>query len=223
VKKPASTKARALRAKLAALAERGIDGERASATAKLARLDAKFDFTQADVSKDDIFRGQFARSGKAQLVRRFDDDAIANACKWAIEQATGIRCLYRDGLTLWAEATAGTVRQLDRIAATIAESFAALWARFGSAPGVHPADRPTFLIGLYDGMMQEDRFGQALPKRPGAAVVGKAKRKAVNHAPGLNLHPYTIGRQLGASIRFAVPLPELTAQLESKIAAALPA
>ncbi len=223
MKKPASTKARALRAKLAALAERGIDGERASAAAKLAKLEARFDFTLPDVSKDDIFRGQFTPSAKAQAVRRFDDDAIANACKWAIEQSTGIRCLYRDGLTLWADATAATARQLERIAATIAEAFAALWARYGATPGVHPADRATFLIGLYDGMMQEDRFGQALPSRPGAVAVGKAKRKALAHAPGVALHPYTLGRQLGAGIRFATPLPDLTAQLETKLTAALPA
>ena len=221
--KPATRKLRELLAKLEALAAApGTPEEGAAAAAKVAKLRARYDFTVPDISKDDLFRGKFQRSASAVPVARLADVEIANSVKWAIEAATGIPCIFRDA-ELLAEATPGTARKLGQIAATITEGFSALWSRFGSAPGVHPADRGNFIAGLYDGMMNEQRTGQALPLR----AVGtdrravRAKRRALNHAPGLNLHPYSVAVDLGRQIRFSVPLSEITNQLETALCAQL--
>jgi len=216
--KPANAKARALLIKLQALADRGIDGERIAAQNKIVRLKARFDFTGADPAEPpDLFMGNFQHGSKARKVYTFKrhEFDVANCVKWAIESAAKIPCVYRDG-ELLAEAAPGTVRRLTEIAAHIAHSFQALLDQFGAVAGVGANDRAVFVMGLYDGMMNEARdAGQRLPGRAPARKRPKAKRAAVPPDSGLHIHPYTVALGLGKKIRFSVPLEQITAELEA--------
>jgi hypothetical protein len=219
--RPANTKARVLLAKLQALAERGIDGERISAQNKIARLKARFDFGAPDPAQTpDLFSGSFKRSTTARRVCSFaaGEFDLANSVKWAIESATKIPCVYRNG-ELLAEATPPTIRRLTEIADHIAHSFRALLEKFGAIDGVSTQDRGVFVMGLYDGMMNEQRnVGQRLPSRAKATKTRKAKKKVVTHTPntpGLHIHPYTVALSLGKQIRFSAPLEQITAELEA--------
>jgi hypothetical protein len=215
--KPATTKARAMLKKLEALAERGIDGERLAARRKIARLKARFDFSgPAPAETPDLFRGAFRRSSTARRIWSFGDTEfdVANSVKWAIETATGIYCLYRERVLL-AEAAPGTANRLAAIAEQIAHSFRALIARFSVVDGVSAADRGVFVMGLYDGMMNELRdVGQPLPSRPGLKRKARARKPALSPATGLHVHPYTLAVGLGRQIRFSVPLQQIAAELE---------
>lgn len=216
--KPANSRARALLKKLQALAERGIDGEKIAAQRKLDRLKAQFDFTVPDSSGAlDLFVGRFTHSGTARLIYSFGrhENDVANAVKWAIESAANITCIYRN-TDLLAEATPATARKLAEIAGHIANSFRALVDKFGAIDGVNANDRGVFVMGLYDGMMNESRnAGQRLPGRAGPKKMRKAKKGSVTHAPGLGIHPYTVALSLGKQIRFSAPLEQITAELEA--------
>ena len=218
--KPANAKARELLEKLQALAERGIDGERTAAQYKLARLKARFDFSGAQpVETPDLFQGSFKRARKALWVYTFGvkDFDVANSVKWAIESATHIPCVWRNG-DLMAEATPGTAKKLTEIAEHIAGSFYALLEQFGGVAGVTKEDRGVFVMGLYDGMMNEARsVGQRLPSRNGLKKTRKPKRGEAPPAPGLNIHPYTVGLGLGKQIRFSVPLEQIAAELAAVV------
>ncbi len=216
--KTANAKARALLEKLQALADRGIDGEKASAQRKLARLKARIDFSApAPEETPDLFLGNFKRSSTARSIYSFGSHEfdVANSVKWAIEAATKIPCMYRGG-DLLAEATLSTTRRLTDIANHIAHSFRTLIDQFAAIDGVSVTDRGVFVMGLYDGMMNETRnAGQRLPSRPGSKKMRKGKKHAVAHAPGLHIHPYTIALSLGKQIRFSAPLDQIAAELET--------
>jgi hypothetical protein len=216
--RPATPKARALFKKLQALAEQGIDGEKTSAQRKLSRLKARFDFTAPDpTDAPDLFSGAFKRSTTARLVYTFGahEFDVANSVKWAIESATNIQCVYRNG-SLMAEATASTVKRLTEIAVHIAESFRALIDKYSGIDGVSANDRVVFVMGLYDGMMNETRnVGQRLPTRGKVTKKRKPKPGAVGHPSGLHIHPYTVALSLGKQIRFSAPLEQITAELEA--------
>ena len=221
--RPANSKARALLKKLQALAEQGIDGEKISARDKIARLKARFDFTLPDPAETpDLFSGSFKRSTKARWIYSFDGHEydVANSVKWAIETATKIPCLHRNG-DLLAEAAPGTARRLTDIAGHIAQSFRCLLDKFGAVDGVSANDRGAFVMGLYDGMMNETRAtGQRLPGRfrptkRGNAKPRKAKTEAATHASGLHLHPYSVALSLGKQIRFSAPVEQITAELDA--------
>lgn len=216
--KPASVKARALLKKLQTLAERGIDGERLAAQRKIVRLKARFDFTASDPAETpDLFAGSFKPASKARRIYSFSagEFDVANAVKWAIESATKITCVYRRG-GLWAEASASTANKLTEIALHIANSFHTLADQFGAVDGVNRNDRVAFVMGLYDGMMNDLRnAGQRLPSRAGRTKTRKSKKKPVTGAAGLNLHPYSVALSLGKQIRFSAPLEQITAELEA--------
>jgi hypothetical protein len=225
--RPANARARALLKKLQALAERGVDGERAAAVEKLARLKARFDFTATsgvDPTHFGLFAGQFTRSATARRIHQFGphETDVANSVKWAIESGTRIVCVYRNG-DLFAEANPATTRRLQEIAGQIAGSFGALLREFGGIAGVDEKDRGVFVMGLYDGMMNETRvIGQRLPTRPSAKPLRKGKKalkKAAGAAPGagLHLHPYSLGLGLGKQIRLATPLAQITAELAAVV------
>jgi hypothetical protein len=215
--KPASTKARAVLRKLQALAERGVDGEKFVAQRKIARLKARFDFDAPGPAETlDLFQGVFKRSSKARWIYSFTPSEfdVANQVKWAIETATGIPCLYRD-CDLLAEASPSTANRLAGIAEHISQSFRALVAKFGALNGVSVADRGVFVMGLYDGMMNDLRdMGQPLPSRPGLRRRGRVKKPAGTPATGLHVHPYTLAVGLGKQIRFSVPLQEVAGELD---------
>lgn len=216
--KPATERICVLRAKLQALAERGVNGEKIAAQAKLKRLEARYDFTKPVLQTADIFAGTFRKSTTASPVMTYTatDFDIVNSVKWAVEASTGIQCLFRDN-RLMAAATPETAQRLTAIASTVSSSFNGLWTTFKSAPGVAMADRGNFILGLYEGMMGEERHGERLPSRVTDTKSGKAKRRAVGHVAGLNLHPYSVAVDLGKQIRFSVPLDDITGQLERTI------
>jgi len=216
--KPASLKALALLTKLQALAEQGIDGEKIAAQNKIARLKARFDFTApAAAETPDLFFGKFKRSTTARRIYSFagNEFDVANSVKWAIESATKIQCVYRDG-DLLAEATLSTANRLTEIAVHIAHSFRSLLDKFNAIDGISVEDRGVFVMGLYDGMMNDARLaGQRLPSRAGAKKIPKMKKRAVSRVPGLHIHPYTVALSLGKQIRFSAPLEQITAELEA--------
>ena len=214
-KPPAPPKARELKAKLEALAERGVNGEAKVAKAKLRRLLKRYDFTVENNGGTDIFNGVFVPArGEAAPVICFavEDFDIANAVKWAIENATKIRCLFRNG-QLMAEAAPTTAARLHGIAATIAGSFAQLWAQFKATPGVSPADRANFILGLYEGMMDETRRGEALPSRAHQEKIKRARKRDLARPAGLALHPYTVAARLGRQVRFSTAIEEIAGEL----------
>jgi hypothetical protein len=215
--KPPNEKARALFRKLQALAERGVDGEKISAQKKLARLKARFDFAGPNPSETpDLFHGNFKRASKARFIYAFGskDFDIANSVKWAIETATNIQCVYREG-DLLAEATPSTANRLVKVATHIACSFRTLVDKFSAIGGLATTYRSAFVMGLYDGMMNDSRnAGQRLPSRAGRTKVRKGKKPAVAAAE-LHVHPYTVALSLGRQIRFSAPLEEITAELEA--------
>ena len=222
---PANTKAWAMLRKLQALAERGIDGEKLAAQRKIARLKARFNFDAPEpVEPLDLFRGTFKRSTKAKWICSFPpaEFDVANAVKWAIESATGIRCWHRNR-DLLAEAAPSTAKRLVDIAAHIAQSFRGLTAKFSTTNGVSPADRGVFIMGSYDGMMNDSRdVGQPLPGRPGTRKRAKVKKPPAAPATGLHLHPYSFAVSLGRQIRFCVPLQEIAAELDGLTRPKLP-
>ena len=216
---PASSKARALLKKLEALAERGIDGEKLAARRKLARLKARFDFSQpgeaGEAGAPHLFFGDFKPSRTARKIYSFGahEFDVANSVKWAIESAAKVTCVYRHG-DLLAEAAAPTARKLAEIAGYIANSFRALIEHFGALDGATAGDRNVFVMGLYDGMMGETRHtGDRLPGRSQGKKTRKTKKVSPPHAAGLHVHPYTVGLSLGRQIRFSAPLEQITAEL----------
>jgi len=227
-RKPATPRLRDLRDKLKALAERGINGERDAAILKLARLESKVDFTGPDTRGPDLFAGAFTpATDQAHPIITFEekDYDIGNAVKWAIESATQVRCLYH-GTELLANATSDTANRLHDIAATISAEFGQLWQQFSQAPGVNPMDRANFILGLYEGMMDEARSGEQLPRRaqPRKAKRGQSKGNEVKKPlpPGtIALHPYTVAVNLGKQIRFSVPITEIAGNLDRDVKAAL--
>jgi len=214
--KHANAKIWALFRKLQALAERGVDGEKTAAERKLARLKVRYDFhAPADDGAPDLFSGRFARSSAGRPIYSFSSGEldIATSVKWAIESATKIHCVHR-GADLLAEATPAAARRLREICHYIAQSFRALLAGFCGLGGVTAADRTAFLMGLYDGMMNETRSaGQRLPGRSPFAKKRRTKGLAGPSA-GVHVHPYTIAVDLGKKIRFSAPLEQITAELE---------
>jgi hypothetical protein len=216
--KPANAKIWALFRKLHALAERGVDGEREVARRKLARLQARYDFTTPAIAEGpDLFSGRFSRSCTARHIYAFKntETALASSVKWAIEAATKVCCLHR-GTDLLAEATPATARRLSRISDHIAQSFRVLLERFYALDGLTAADRSAFLMGLYDGMMNEVRDpGQRLPGRANAAKKRRGRASAGGNAAGIQAHPYSIAVSLGRQIRFSAPLEQIAAELEA--------
>ncbi len=216
--KPANAKVWALFRKLQALAERGIDGEKTVAERKLALLKARFDFGVPDGdSVPDFFSGKFARSSKARRIYSFNRGEldVANSVKWAIESATKIDCLHR-GSELLAETTPTAARRLNEICDHIAQSFRVLLAGFCGLDGVTAADRSAFLMGLYDGMMNETRSpGQRLPGWSPIATKRGGKKSAAAGSGGVHVHPYTIAVSLGKQIRFSAPMEQIVAELEA--------
>lgn len=219
VKTPATPKAWELRRKLEALAIGGVNGEKTAAEAKLARLLARVDFSKPMLTTPDLFAGVFITSSVASPVATFmpENYDIAAAVKWAIEAAAHVPCIYRGG-QLCAQADPPSARRLQSIADTITEAFGRLWGQYRAAPGVNPADRANFILGLSEGVMREERSNEKLPTRAGpTASRGRVKRKAMAMPAGLQIHPYSAGASLGKGLRFCVPVETLSGELESKI------
>lgn len=228
--KPANAKAWALLSKLERLADPAHNGtphERELAQRKLQRLKSRFDFaTPPPADTMDIFASIKVKRTRQPTTHlctfESDDYDVANSVKWAIENATGVACLFRGG-ALHGAVTPGTARKLAHVALHIALSFETLLQQFGRVSGVTATDRSLFVRGLYDGMMNDARgAGEPLPGAVRFRVKRiKARKGAVSQAPGLAIHPYTLALDLGKQIRFAAPLEEITAELKRATAGAL--
>ena len=216
--KTANARVWALFRKLQALADRGVDGEREAARRKLDRLKARYDFTvPAAADTPDLFSGRFARSSTARPIYSFKrhEAALASSVKWAIETATKIRCLHR-GADLLAEATPVTAQRLSQISNHIAQSFRVLLDRFCALDGVTAADRSAFLLGLYDGMMNEARApGQRLRGRSSSGRKRRGKASPEYKTADMQAHPYSIAVNLGKQIRFSAPVEQIAAELDA--------
>lgn len=214
-KRPATAAARRVRKGLEALAERGINGERDVARVKLAALIDRYDFGQQEVSSLDLFKGKFERGPFGVPVGIVPEMDIASAVKWAIETRTGIACRFQ-GDTLLAEASPGTAKTLEGIVAVVGPAFVRLWQTYEQAGGLR-ADRNCFLLGLFEGMMNDERKpGQPLPAR-GLAPRRKSKGKQAAIAPGLSVHPYSLAVGYGRKIRFSVPVAEVEKELRDRL------
>lgn len=213
-----------IRRKLQALAERGIDGEKTVAAEKLARLENRYDFTQLEPGGANLFEGEFAPApmGEALPLCEFAESErdVASFAKWAIENGTGISCQWK-GEKLLAEVAPASLPKLLRIARTIQENFGLLWGYYVNAPGTKLADRGTFLLGLYDGMMSEERkAGQPLPSINHPKIKkSRARKNSVALAPGVALHPYSVGQDMGRKIRLCVSVNEIAGGFRQQIAA----
>lgn len=218
-KKPAHRRVRLLRSKLEALAAVGIGGEKLNAQKKLARLLKRYDFTAPEVVLGDMFGGKFIPSPVSRQLAVYprNDQDIAAAVKWAIEDATGLHASFR-GDALLVEADVSCLPQLISIADRITNGCRLLWERFERAPGITPRDRSLFLRGIYDGMMDEQRqAGERLPERRIEAVRSSRKRNALATAPGVGIHPYSVALDLGRQLRFETPVTDIVGSLEEKI------
>jgi hypothetical protein len=218
-----STQTRALLSKLEALADRGINGEKQNAAAKLERLKSRYDFTAPARNERDLFKGVFITTTQAEPVAPLDSGAldVASFVKWAIEARCKVPCLFKAG-QLFAQTDRRCAKQLAAIATAVSDSFLKLWTQYKASPGANVADRGNFMLGLYEGMMEEARHGEAIPRRVEYWKPAKAKRKAVAHAAGLSLHPYSVAVDLGRQIRFCVPLEKVSHQLETIIRGEIP-
>lgn len=218
--KPATEKHFELRDKLRALAERGVNGERAAAQAKLRRLEAAVDFSKPVMRTVDIFAGLKVRfTYDANLLCRLDDrdKELADFVKWALEEQLKIEASHRLNGELWARVSPNDADKLGRIALGISESFRCLWFKLSKTSGIYPTDRSLFYRGLYDGMMGNKRTG-LLPTRIIPKLrAGKANSKALAARPGVSLHPYQVALPLGESIRFSATLEEINEQLAQAI------
>lgn len=214
-----------LREKLQRLASDGIDGERASAAAKLKRLETKYDFSVKIERAGDIFT-----DAAAVIANRADARALGIALriadphaafvKWAIDEGFQIESRWRqrpDGTAeLCACVMARSLPNVAKAAAHIAESFGALWKTFRALPGATDADCRSFMLGLFDGVVGAERKnGEKLPPKPAVPVKhAKGKRKSVAVAHGLSIHPYEVAVPLGERVRMSAPLAELEHDLQ---------
>lgn len=213
--KPATKSARLLLIKLQALADKpGTVAEGQAAQKRIDRLKARYDFECIASKVGEMFAGTFTKSDCARSVMVCADLSISSHIKWAIEESTGLVCLFK-GNELFAEASPSTATRLGGIGHTIAAGFTGLWDQFRTFPGVAVQDRGLFFNGLYSGMMNQQKpAGEALPRSFQRASKSPATRRAVGHVAGVRLHPYSVAVELGKQIRFNVPLPEITQQLE---------
>lgn len=220
--KTPTAKIAGLRDKLLAMSQRGVNGEAEAAKAKLARLEARYDFTKPILRTGDLFAGRFSASETARLICEVPDLNLATYAKWAIEQATHIQCSFRSGSMLFAEASPKTCQRLETITRTIVDGCTVLWDKFKGMPVAKPEDRTVFLRGIYDGMMDEQKQeSEKLPTFASKHTRSKAKKRDIGRVAGLAVHPYQIGVGLGREIRFSVPLEDVTNQLEQTVTKAI--
>jgi len=225
---PATPKAWALHAKLFALAERGTDGERESAQLKLAKLCTRYDFTAPPTTGGDIFSGfAFPRCnlGEAHpLIELPDADGdIASAIKWAFESQLGLAGSFRYAgakLEIRIASPASAMPGLRSLAESIGKSFARLWQEFAKTPGVESNVKRQFIAGLTDGMLNDERRGQALPP-PITDKKRKAKptKRALTHPIGISVHPYSVAVEMGRRVRVAAPIGTIVEELQNTVAA----
>ena len=219
MKKIATEKLFELRAKLQALAERGVNGEAVVAKSKLRRLESAVDFSKPVMRTEDIFAGirpRFAYDANKLCVLSTEDLELAALVKSALESQLKIEASFRWNGELWAHVSPVDADKLGRIALGISESFRCLWFKLSKQSGIYPSDRSLFYRGAYDGMMGEKRDG-LLPERRIPKLKGRTNSKAIAARPGVSIHPYQLAVPLGESIRFSHTLDEINQELAEAI------
>jgi hypothetical protein len=217
--KPPTPKARALLLKLAALAERGIDGEKTQAIARLKKLKAAYDFAMPDEGeKNDLFAGGFRPGSVARCLCRFDagEMGLAAFVKWGIEHGARVMCSFR-GEDLCAEVSTADADRLAGVALHLAEGFRTLTRQFCERC---PRDGGLFARGLYDGLTGEAKPpGEMLPSRQVAKIErGRSKKRLALKGPdALNIHPYAVALPLGKQLRFSVSLTKIAGELAEQL------
>lgn len=221
MKTPANTKARALRAKLQALVARGVAGEASSAQAKLSKLESRYDFNVPNPDGADLFADAvFVRRGNQRpLSEVFHNSEIACFVKWALQSAFKLDALIRDRrdgtFTLEAECAVESLKSLNHVARQLRIGFETLWQTFRELPGATDRDARTFLRGLWDSCMGDERpAGQMLPARVAPAVKGRTRKRGLALPPALAVHPYEAGLALGGKIRLQIPIEQIAGDLQ---------
>ena len=213
-----------LRAKLDVLSKLGVEGEAESATRKLENLLEKWDFDAPNPDGDDLFTSlasghvRMQMGDKRDLKEKYQCADMAAFIKWSLLEAYGIDGRIRqnkDGsFTLTAECAAEHLKTLNHVAKILHAAFRELMVTFLALPGASSRDSRIFLRGIYDGMMNDPKKpGELLPKRS-PVKMQLAKKKALAHAPGLAIHPYTTGMEMGARVRMSIPIEQIAGDLK---------
>jgi hypothetical protein len=224
----ATNKERAMREKLRELVERGVEGESVTARHKLERLESRFDFEAVSADEGpDLFSGRVSSTpGKARALKlKGLSSEVACYIKWALHAAFGVETSLRHeangAVAVLVEASKTSLPTLNHVAEVIQRNFETLWSQFSGFPGASERDAKMFLLGLYDGMMDDRRAaGEPLPhrapKKPPGRRKAKAKSGPVPAAHGLSIHPYETALDLGKKIRLSVPLEAIADELMNK-------
>lgn len=227
-KNPATAKEHATREKLRELVKRGVAGESAAAQHKLDRLEGRFDFSgKLEEKVPDLFSGLVSPTpGKSRALKlKGLSSEVACYVKWALQAAFSVDTSLRnqpDGtVSVLVEATKESLPTLNHVAGVIQQNFETLWSQFLGLPSASEREAKMFLLGLYDGMM-DDRCAagtslpQQAPKKTGRRRNAKAKPVSVLAAPGLSIHPYEVALDLGKKIRLSVPLEAIGRELAER-------
>jgi hypothetical protein len=222
-KKPsASVTIRRRRDHLREMAARGTTHEKTIASEKLARLDARYDFS-AGQEGEDIFAGwgrpAHARDAAPVLEVRQEWLDAANLVKWVFQDKFHATSTWRttsDGAELLLHAGKADIGRFRPFAKDLLETIIAACAVFSSGRDVRALDRAPFLNGLYDGLIDERRaagavvpgFSPVAKKKPGG---GKKRKNPAAPPPPSSaaIHPYDLGHDAGGKMRVAVPRDEL--------------
>ncbi len=205
------------------MARRGTRHERDVAAAKLAKLEARYDFSAVPhQSHDDLFQmcgsiNTDAEDSVPVLSVPVEDEEIGSYVKWAFLHKFGVDSHWKKtppgASTLRANVDETAAQSLRPVARIILSRFKQLWTQYSERNTLRAEQRKPFYCGLYDGMMQSPRgAGEKIPMFSGPRRK-KKKKTAATVASSVETHPYEIGMVLGEMIRVNAPLRALSSQL----------
>jgi hypothetical protein len=204
------------------MVERGTRHERDVAAAKLAKLDARYDFRAApDKSREDLFQmcaniNAGCEESLPVISILVEDEEVGSYVKWAFLHKFGVDSYWKktkpDASMLHANVDKAAADSLRPVAEIILSRFKQLWTQYSERNTLRAEQRRPFYCGLYDGMMQSPRSaGEKVPMFSGSRRRKKKGSKEV--ASSVETHPYEIGTVLGGMIRVNAPLRTLSSQL----------
>jgi hypothetical protein len=224
-KLPATPEISHRRASLCEMVERGTRHERVVAAAKLAKLEARYDFSAVSHKPhDDLFQGCGSINTNGEdsvplISVPVEDEEIGSYVKWAFLHKFGVDSHWKktrpDASTLHANVDETAAKSLRPVAQTILSRFKQLWTQYSERNTLRAGQRKPFYCGLYDGMMQSPRgAGEKIPMFSGPRRKKKKKKETVTTAASaVETHPYEIGMALGEMIRVNAPLRAISSQL----------
>ena len=205
------------------MVERGTRHERDVAAAKLAKLEARYDFSAVSGEPpEDLFQtcgNIYAGCEDAVPVISIlaGDEEIGSYVKWAFLHKFGVDSYWKGtksgASTLHANVDKTAADSLRAVAKIILSRFKHLWTQYSERNTLRAEQRKPFYCGLYDGMMQSPRSaGEKVPMFSGPRRKKKKEKREV--AFSVENHPYEIGIALGGMIRMNTPLRTLSSQLQ---------